>query len=182
MKALTVRQPWCSAITYGDKRVENRSKPIAHRGPLMLHAGLSVDWDADKEAWVAAGLTPYAPGAQRGAWRASLPLGAVVAVAELTDCHHADDCNHICPEPEDWDWRTDLPCTEHEGPCRNHCSPWAFPDAWHWKLANVHPLPEPVPCKGALGLWRLPEDVKRAVTGQLTPIPVPVRDDGARAH
>lgn len=34
-------------------------------------------------------------------------------------------------------------------------------------LANPRPLARPVPCKGALGLWRVPSDVARAVEAQL---------------
>lgn len=42
MKALTVRQPFCDAIAYGTKRIENRSKPLPakHIGTrTLLHAG-----------------------------------------------------------------------------------------------------------------------------------------------
>lgn len=40
MKALSLRQPWCDAILYGGKRVENRLKwrGTAFRGPFLLHA------------------------------------------------------------------------------------------------------------------------------------------------
>ena len=144
IRGLTIRQPWCSAIAFGDKRVENRSKPTAYRGLLAIHAGLTVDWDAAEKAWPAAGLAPYVAGAPRKAWTASLPLGAVIAVAELTGCHDA---------------------TYAEG-CS--CSPWAQPRSWHWQLTDVRPLSEPVPCKGMLGLWRLPEDAEKAVRAQLS--------------
>lgn len=33
------------------------------------------------------------------------------------------------------------------------CRPWGQPDAWHWELTDVEPLPQPVPARGALGLW-----------------------------
>jgi hypothetical protein len=33
--------------------------------------------------------------------------------------------------------------------------------------ANARPLAEPVPCKGALGLWWLPDDVDAQVRAQL---------------
>lgn len=36
-----------------------------------------------------------------------------------------------------------------------------------WNLADVVSLQEPVACKGALGLWRLPGKVQRAVERQL---------------
>jgi hypothetical protein len=35
-------------------------------------------------------------------------------------------------------------------------SRWAEPGQYHWLLANPVPLPEPLPCKGALGLWNPP--------------------------
>lgn len=35
------------------------------------------------------------------------------------------------------------------------------------KLANARPLSEPVPCRGMLGLWRLPEEAEKAVRAQL---------------
>lgn len=41
-------------------------------------------------------------------------------------------------------------CHRETGGC---CAPWGEHDVWHWQLENVHPLPEPIPIKGALGLW-----------------------------
>jgi hypothetical protein len=37
-------------------------------------------------------------------------------------------------------------------------SPWFF-GPYGIRLANPVPLAQPVPCKGALGLFRLPDDV-----------------------
>lgn len=52
--------------------------------------------------------------------------GAVLAVATLTEIHDPD-----------------------------YCSPWAeTEDALHWVLDDVQALPEPIPYKGSLGLWR----------------------------
>ena len=47
------------------------------------------------------------------------------------------------------------------------CSAWAAGGQWHWHLANVRPLADPVPCKGALGLWHLSDEVEKAVRAQL---------------
>ena len=44
---------------------------------------------------------------------------------------------------------------------------WAEPGQFHWRLANVRPLAEPMPCKGRLGLWDLPDDVEAAVVAHL---------------
>ena len=47
------------------------------------------------------------------------------------------------------------------------CSDWSAWGQCHWLLDNVRPLPDPVPCKGMLGLWRLPDEVEKAVREQL---------------
>ena len=153
MRALTVRQPYASAIALGPKRVENRTRKTYYRGVLAIHAGLAVNWLAADRAWIAAGLAPYVRGASRRAWTASLWLGAVVAVADVTGCHWHD---------------RDQGCGS--GAHRiGHltCSEWAMRGQWHWELDNVRPLAEPVACKGALGLWTLPDDVERQVRARL---------------
>ena len=140
MRALSVRQPWAWAICHG-KDVENRSRGTRHRGLLAIHASKSAPYAADLTDPRIMDLI-----AANG-FRLDDPpsaQGAVVAVAVLAGCHHES---------------TEEP--------RHSCSPWGQRDAYHWQLANVRPLPEPVPCKGMLGLWRLPEDVEKAVRAQL---------------
>ncbi|MFE4671051.1 ASCH domain-containing protein [Streptomyces sp. NPDC056723] len=63
-------------------------------------------------------------GNELDAWQ--LTPSAIVAVATLTGCHFSD------------------------GLC---CTPWGEPGVYHWTLDDVVVLPEPVPAKGALGLW-----------------------------
>ena len=41
MYVLSVQQPWAWSILQGFKRVENRTWGTAHRGPLLIHAGVS---------------------------------------------------------------------------------------------------------------------------------------------
>lgn len=38
MKAISIWQPWATAIVLGAKRVETRSKPTHYRGPIAIHA------------------------------------------------------------------------------------------------------------------------------------------------
>lgn len=49
-------------------------------------------------------------------------------------------------------------------PC--DCGKWAAHGQCHWRLADPRPLPEPVPCNGALGLWTPTPDVMAAVLAQ----------------
>jgi hypothetical protein len=45
-------------------------------------------------------------------------------------------------------------------------SPWFFGPV-EFLLKDVRILPEPIPCKGALGFWELPVEIERAVRAQL---------------
>jgi hypothetical protein len=159
IRALTIKQPWAHFIAKQEKRVENRSWPTDHRNLLAIHAGAYSGWDEDAEtspvaleAWKRwAGVRAsgeVATPLTRGDAYSFFSFGAVIAVADLTGCHYAlqgDGCAFA----------------------DSRCSPWAVLHAWHWQLANVRPLAEPVRARGKLGLWRLPEDVEATVRAQL---------------
>lgn len=72
--------------------------------------------------------------------------GVLLGSVTVTGCHHARDCV-----------RDDDPQADH--PKTVLCSRWAEPGVWHWTLDDPQPLAEPIPMRGALGLWRLPSDV-----------------------
>ena len=51
------------------------------------------------------------------------------------------------------------------------CDPnWAMPGHCHWNLTNILALPEPVPCRGAQGLWTPAPVIVEAVAAQLTAV------------
>lgn len=177
LRALTVRQPWAGCIAHLDKRVENRSWRLPDRywgARVAIHAATAVEPEQALYMPPSCGFeTLFASNAEWDAWRfwhlgrkprdevnwpPKLTLGAVVAVATLTGCHHWDWDNLCGPEHRD-----SSPSTP------GLCSPWVnLRVPWHWELADVRPLPEPVPCKGALRLWPLPDDVNHAVLRQAT--------------
>jgi hypothetical protein len=68
--------------------------------------------------------------------------GAIIGAATITGCHYDTG----------------------RQPC---CSEWAFTDTYHWELADVVALDEPIPAKGALGFWTPPANVLAAVEQQL---------------
>ncbi|MFF8414905.1 ASCH domain-containing protein [Streptomyces omiyaensis] len=115
MRALTIRQPWAAAITYADKRVENRTWPTSYRGPVLIHAGRTLD----------ARHGPMVASVVKGL---QLELGAVLAVARITECH-----------PDD-----------------GECTPWSMKGMHHFVLDEVTALPLPIPHRGAQGLWTPP--------------------------
>lgn len=149
IRGLSVRQPWAWAITYGGKTVDNRTRAANFRGLLAIHANKSLPRAEDVNNPVILDAI-----ADRGFEidEAASRRGVIVAVAELAGCHR---------DEETAVQRSGMP----------PCSPWAQRNRWHWVLSGVRPLPEPVPCRGALGLWRLPEDVEEAVRAQLEVTP-----------
>lgn len=148
MRALSIRQPWAGAIMWFGKDVENRTWPMNYRGPILIHASL---YEPDWHDFLAVRDIATVPVEWDDTRRA---LGVILGTVEVTGCHHAADCGG-----RDWQdgrrlrWRC--------------CSPWGMPGQHHITLANPRPLPEPVPCRGALGLWRLPAGATAAVLAQL---------------
>jgi hypothetical protein len=66
---------------------------------------------------------------------------AVLALANIADCHWSED-----------------------GQC---CGPWGQERVYHWTLTEVRALPNPIACKGRLGLWTAPDDIVTDVVAQL---------------
>lgn len=143
LRALTVKQPWAACIASGQKLTENRTWATRHRGPLAIHAGAAFDRNPDRAQPELAHLDRFVVKTYIDAPTVLTFRSAILAVAGLDDCHPY--------EP---------------GCC---ASPWAEKSegVWHWTLANVLALPEPVPCKGSLSLWRVPADVAALVAAQL---------------
>lgn len=156
IRALTIKQPWAWAIAHGGKTVENRTWGTSYRGLVAIHAGARSGWDPAGEfsplvqqSWAAVDQVPGGSAGPLTRASESLTFKAVIAVAWLRHCHQV-------PGPCSSCFRLSLN------------SPWAVQGAYHWVLQDVTQLPEPVPCDGKLGLWRLPGPVEAAVRAQLT--------------
>lgn len=97
------------------------------------------------------------------AW--GLPLGAIVAVAELVGCAPTGDGVAAADElgfSHARGYRDYRIVDAHE---------YAFgdygPGRWLWMLEDVCPLARPVPARGALGLWAVPEAVRAEIAAAL---------------
>ena len=132
IRALSMKQPYASAILSGGKRAENRPRKLGIRPGgewLLLHASRGFYWT--REDWERWGLDLLwetwadAPG-ERGAYERGVILGVIHVVEEA---------------PYDLT-RPDL-----------IADPWAFGPVV-LVIDEVRALPEPIPAKGALGLWR----------------------------
>lgn len=78
VRAITIKQPWASAIFYQGKDIENRSWATKYRGPLLIHSGLVYAKDAPK--LFPANMTCPEP------CDITMLYGCILGVVDLVDC------------------------------------------------------------------------------------------------
>lgn len=130
MRALTVQQPWAWAIFNG-KNVENRTALWAYRGPLAIHAGLRASARGFGDRRILA--------IDRGNKAVhEIVYGAIIGLVDLVDVHPDAGC----------------------------CRPWGEStygtrrQITHLVLERPREFAEPILCKGALGLWTPPPELR----------------------
>ena len=141
LRALTLWRPWTYAITHANKRIENRpwGPPRGIVGQyLALHAGKKYD---DYGRLSIRDITGWDPpdefGCPQGIVAVCKVLGSYSTYAE-TDAqleHLRDVVASVYTDQR----------------------PWVF-GPYCWVLGEVTPI-EPVQCKGAQGLWSVPENL-----------------------
>lgn len=138
MKVISIRQPWATLISLGEKKYETRSWKTKHRGKLAIHASQKIDIDACHDREIAETLNKHGIVLTN-----DLPIGAIIAVSELKDCHRVM-IEELC-------W------ANLEGGEIVKGNEFIFGDystgRYAWQLENVQQLEEPIPVKGQLGLW-----------------------------
>lgn len=150
--ALSLTQPWASLVVCGEKRIETRSWPTKVRGVVAIHASAGMP----RECIALLRREPFQSALQRAnVWTGpdgTLPRGLVLGVVTLTDCQRFGDDeprSTFCPAPHEED----------------------FGDfgrgRYGFALADVTALPRPLPARGALGFWKLPDDVRRGIADGL---------------
>lgn len=136
--ALTVRQPWGSAMfrptTLGPKNVENRTWSTPLRGPLAIHAGLNID-PAGVEFMH--GITE----------QQERDRGHVLGIVQLVDCHE-----------------TGVLCLDHG--CDSNAWAQFVPGmrVFHWMLEHPREFVTPIKARGALGLWKPGPSVEHLIS------------------
>lgn len=147
MKALTLHQPWAWAVAHAGKPVENRTwaPPARLFGQrIAIHAGKRYCPEA--AAWMYEhGVDVRDPRRQSTGVVAVATVRGAIAVKGSSLQFNGTLDEHCVGEYADSFW--------FEGPVG-------------WCLDRVIALPEPVPCRGAQGLWTLPEDAERSVRAQ----------------
>ena len=135
MKALSVRAPWWWAILLG-KPVENRDWPTKMRGRVLLHAGKWWKQDEIEDDWSTI------------LWMAKSD-GIEIRLPHMGQIKMAAGCLVGSVEIVDC-------VTEHPSAF--------FVGKYGFALRNPVAFPMPIPCKGALGFFDVPDDVlKRSV-------------------
>lgn len=164
MKALTLTQPWATLVAIGAKKIETRSWSTIYRGLLAIHAArgfpagcrelVNDPYDIDLCKPFVAALRPHGYTSST-----QLPLGAIVAVCALIECVPTQHPG-VANEPgKPWFTGARAGVGQHyyEVPPPIDSNEYAFgdytPGRYAWLLADVKMLAEPIPCRGALGLW-----------------------------
>ena len=83
MRALTLWQPWASAIPRGWKQFETRGRLTHVRGQLAIHA--AARWGKEQKAFCEGLKRQHEP------YPINLPFSAIVAVVDLVDCISVED-------------------------------------------------------------------------------------------
>lgn len=139
MKAITLHQPYASAVALGCKTHETRTFRTHYRGSLAIHAGaftpvanaplLANAPEAHRALFVDAG---YHMGGKPTLIK--LPQGCIVAIVELYGCVQiGPDLSAIPPEMKHWGIYT--------------------PGRWVWSLGKIRRLATPIPARGQQGFW-----------------------------
>lgn len=158
MKALTLRQPWATAIFKLGKTIENRRWNTSFRGRFLIHAakGMTAQELADAKEFCEDVLGISRCYDIEEAFR-ELPRSGILGMATLASV--------VAPRPP-FDPRSPEPMTDIRlnYPPAYHDGPHALDFRWHMSrqygfiLEDIKPLPF-VPMNGALGFHEVPKHV-----------------------
>lgn len=133
MAGLSLTQPWATLVAMGMKRIETRSWKTNYRGTIAIHAAKGFP----KKAQLFASYEHT-----MGRLPGRIPRGAIIALARIANCIPVEEAVLDTTALE----RTYGDYTYGVG-------------RWAWLLEDVVALDEPLPCRGALGLFSLPESI-----------------------
>lgn len=131
MIAISVWQPHATAVALHLKKIETRGWSTRHRGLIAIHA--AARWTKQQKDFAA---TERALGRLPD----KLPLGAIVAIAEVVDVKTTIELV------------TQISAIER---LYGNYEPGRF----GWMLEHIRPLPEPIPYKGSQGFFHVPDEL-----------------------
>lgn len=137
-RAISVRAPWWRAILYHGKDIENRPRAWRYEGRVWLHASAWWSLNSVQDDWQTVRACYREAGGQPG--DTGITWGDIKEA-----CGSIVGSVRLC------------------GTVEQSESPWFF-GPYGVVLADPIPLAQPVPCKGALGLFKIPDDVRGALS------------------
>jgi hypothetical protein len=142
MKALTIWQAWASLAALGPKENETRGWATQYRGRLAIHAAARP---VKPDELHLPGIIPALESVGIGQVE-DLPLSAILGVVWLVDCIRTEK---LMAKPK-FRGSQEYLLGNYE------------PGRFAWKLRVLHVFDDPIPCRGAQGLWEW--DEKAATT------------------
>lgn len=136
MKAISLWQPWASAMAMSLKLNETRSWQAQYRGPIAIHAAKRRPTDQDFKMFEFI-LKRFG---REYDWLNDLPLGQIVCVTELYDCISTNKVL-LAPSISDIEF---------------HLGDYS-PGRYFWKTENLRRLKNPIPFKGKQGFFNIPD-------------------------
>ena len=136
VKALTVKQPWASLIIRGGKDIENRDWRTNYTGIVAIHSSAKMSREDMEDACDL--MRQFVPHFSANRFQQDRYGFPTGAILGTVDI---------------------VGCVSQSD------SPWFVGD-YGFVLRNAVAFPEPIPCKGALGLWRIPGEFVRAAREQ----------------
>lgn len=129
VKAISLWQPWASAISFGLKHYETRGWKTNYRGKLVI---CSARKNSKQQRQTYKEIKNKL--AIETNWN-DLPRGYAIAICDLTDCTFMTD-----------DFIRTIKDVERE------CGDWQV-GRYAWKLENIYIPKKPIPVTGKQGLW-----------------------------
>jgi hypothetical protein len=153
MKGIALTQPWASLWVGGEKINETRSWGTPYTGDLAVLASKNFPRWARKLCLE----EPFRSALKRLGfnWLGDLPTGKLVGIVRMDDCVLIKSSNAGTPFL-DTDWTDRLP-GEPELSFGDFT-----PGRYAWPASNPRRLVEPVPFKGRLGLFNVPDELLKA--------------------
>lgn len=147
MRALTLKHPWAFCVARWGKRIENRTwyPPKALIGQrIAIHGGKVPTSRFELQ-------------------------GIRLLVDDLIKVHGLPDyeVNGDLTLQDIVDNAGIVAVATLSGTVTEAANPWKDHGSIGWVLSDVIVLLRPIPCKGAQGLWAVPEDVERQIIEQI---------------
>jgi activating signal cointegrator 1 len=131
MQAITLYQPYATAILVGKKKIDTRSWKTNHRGTIAIHAAKvfpKFEQELLRKEMITSRLPPNIE---------EYSFGAIICLADITDVRATEDLY--------------FEIGVNERRYGNYSK-----GRWGWILTNIRPLLKPIKCNGRQKTWKVP--------------------------